>query len=99
MKPRKLIDPRRDSTPAAVAEPRPRCDLPPDLLRQASGRLSVIVIMGVVLWIVGTVSYPFALPARGGGGPGLGAMVWTAGGMVVISLLLHAYPRRSKRDP
>jgi serine/threonine-protein kinase len=98
MKPAKKVDPRRDSTPATGGEKAPRCDLPPDLLKQASGRLGLIAILGVVLWIIGTGSYRLALRAMGKDvGPVMSD--WVAASMIVASLLLFWYTRRSKRDP
>lgn len=98
MSPAKKIDPRRDTTPPALGVKAPRSELPPDLLRQASGRLALIAMMGVVLWIVGYLSYRIAWRAIGRE-EALRSEAWITIGMVLISALLFGYARRSKRDP
>ncbi|HZJ52562.1 MAG TPA: serine/threonine-protein kinase [Myxococcaceae bacterium] len=75
--------------------------LPHDLLQEASHRLSIIALLGAVLWIVGmglghlastwAVGDPAALKLR--------VPDAIAGASVVLSLALFFYARRSERDP
>jgi len=89
-------------TPTATSTSKAqRHALPEDLLRDAGLRLSVIALLGAILWIVGPLLDHLALRAtrpgpawRTLGVPDLIALVSS-----VVSLLLFLYIRKSKRSP
>jgi serine/threonine-protein kinase len=95
----KLIDPRREPTPAEAAALRGPRALPPDLLKDASRRLEVLSLLGVVLWSTAPVLHVLSARAMGSRlvEPWL---TWTvAGASIAVSLGLFFYARRSRRDP
>jgi hypothetical protein len=50
-----VLDPARTETLDARRTSRaPRHDLPPDLLRDASNRLSIVALVSGLLWMIGT---------------------------------------------
>jgi eukaryotic-like serine/threonine-protein kinase len=78
----------------------PRRPLPPDLLRDASRRLSVFALTGAVLWGLGPLADHLARALDGDPSWGVvGATDLICGGSMVVSLALFVYARRSTRDP
>lgn len=75
--------------------------LPPDLLREASRRLSIIALLGAILWTVGVVSDHLVVGLIMGDPTGFQSRAADAIGAVsvVLSLALFFYARRSDRDP
>ena len=75
---------------------------PPDLLRQASGRLQILSLVGAGLWVLGPVLAHVALYLSDPENPrwaqfGASETICTIG--VAISLGLYAYLRSGQRDP
>ncbi|MEO8199421.1 MAG: serine/threonine-protein kinase [Gemmatimonadota bacterium] len=93
----------RNSTPAGMLGWRsPRRDLPPDLLREASRRLSVISLLGAVLWIVGSIADHIVLHVMEPANPGWNVLNATDGialALTAISLGLFFYSRNTTRQP
>src|ERR1044071_7824052 len=97
-----LIGPLPRTTPAPTDARRPPRPIPRDLLREASRRLGVIGLLGAMLWTLGpgighfvgysrehdhSVWYRMPIPD------------WIALSMIVVSIALYFYARRSRRDP
>src|SRR5262249_49574670 len=61
-KPR-LIRPAHPGTPTDTLRLSGGRTLPRDLLQEASHRLGIMSLLGAVLWLLGTVSYHFAMRA------------------------------------
>ena len=81
---------------------RPRRDLPPDLLRDASRRLAIVSLVAAGLWAAGFTLGHLALWATNPLDPHsweLGAPDAMAAGSIVASLVLFAYVRGRDRDP
>src|SRR6266404_6040334 len=99
----KLIGPSPASTPSSLLRSKGRSrDIPDDLLREASLRLGIMSLLGAVLWTVGTVAAHIALGALIPVNSGWADFETTdviAVVMVVVSLALFAYTRRSNREP
>jgi tRNA A-37 threonylcarbamoyl transferase component Bud32 len=77
-------------------------DIPDDLLREASDRLGIISLIGVVLWLVGVVLDHVAMRAMDPGDPHwrqLHAPDAVVGIGMLTSLALFAYSRKSRRSP
>src|SRR5262245_55042683 len=102
-------DPRRigplpaTTTPRAAGSVRRHGrDLPPDLLRQASRRLSVLSLMAAALWVVSTILYHYVDRVLG-----QGDLEWLSfqptDALVALgtalSLALYVYSRRRDQDP
>src|SRR4051812_24025112 len=99
----KLIGPSPVSTPSGLLRSRGRGrEIPEDLLREASLRLGIMSLLGAVLWTVGTVAGHFAgrvLAADNAEWANFETTDAIAVVMVIVSLALFAYTRRSKQDP
>ena len=100
----KLIGPSPVSTPSSLLRSGTRSrEIPDDLLREASLRLGILSLLGAVLWTVGTLAGHLAAGALAGGNHAAWASFETtdtiAVVMVIVSLSLFAYARRSKQDP
>src|ERR1700693_6140417 len=98
-----LIGPLPQSTPADIrSSSRGRTrDLPPDLLREASRRLGIMSLLAAVLWVVASVFGHLAYHAMSPGDAKWMQFSMPDGvavAVVVISLALFAYARRSQRD-
>jgi len=99
----KLIGPPLSSTPSSLLQSKGRGrHIPDDLLREASLRLGILSLLGAVLWTVGTIAGHIAADVL------LRSNAkWTtfestdviAVVMVILSLALFAYTRRSRREP
>jgi tRNA A-37 threonylcarbamoyl transferase component Bud32 len=103
MSQRKLIGPSPSSTPSGALRSRSRGrEIPDDLLREASLRLGILSLLGAVLWTVGTVTGHLASRVLAPHSTAWESFETTdaiAVVMVIVSLALFAYTRRSKRDP
>jgi tRNA A-37 threonylcarbamoyl transferase component Bud32 len=99
----KHIAPSPVSTPSALVQSRGHSRaIPQDLLREASLRLGILSLLGAVLWTVGTIAGHLANAVLIRRNVRWGAFEVTdaiAVVMVIVSLVLFAYSRRSKRDP
>src|SRR3954470_15483722 len=98
----KLIGPSPAVTPPGALNSAGRRDIPEDLLREASLRLGIMSLLGAVLWTVGTVAGHFAgrvLAADNAEWANFETTDAIAVVMVIVSLALFAYTRRSKQDP
>src|SRR4051812_33000012 len=97
----KLIGPSPASTPSTLLKSRSRSrEIPEDLLREASLRLGIMSLLGAVLWTVGTVAGHLAsLAQHDVGWANFESTDVIAIVMVIVSLALFAYTRKSKRDP
>ena len=76
--------------------------LPPDLLRQASGRLATLALVAMVLWVVATLLWHLAFHATSPGDPRWAQVLPTdiiALGGAAISFGLFLYIRRGDHDP
>jgi eukaryotic-like serine/threonine-protein kinase len=74
--------------------------LPADLLREASHRLSVVSLLAGILWSIGSTLRHFSGQTHPHGVFGALAMPdLIAAGVVLVSLGLFLYARRSERDP
>jgi serine/threonine-protein kinase len=99
----KLIGlPARDTPTELKTASGHRRRLPPDLLRQASGRLQILSLVGAGLWILGPGLAHLALFLSNPENPrwaqfGASEIICTVG--VAISLALYAYLRSGHRDP
>jgi serine/threonine-protein kinase len=97
----KLIGPSPDVTPSGVPRSQRR-EIPDDLLREASTRLGILSLLGAVLWILATAAGHLAASAQA-----TSKSQWADFGttdaiavvMVIVSLALFAYTRRSQRSP
>lgn len=99
---RQLIGPLQHSTPREVGRsPRRRRALPPDLLRDASRRLSIMALVGAALWAIGMVMNHLLAEHAPGYPAGLGARMpdVISAVSVLLSLALALYARNSKKDP
>jgi tRNA A-37 threonylcarbamoyl transferase component Bud32 len=78
-----------------------RRTIPNDLLREASRRLSVIALLGAMLWAIGTGADHLLHAVTPGGSYLVDLRVHDAigGASVLLSLALFFYARRSTRDP
>src|SRR3954468_3783051 len=97
----KLIGPPPASTPSSLLRSGSRTrEIPSDLLREASLRLGIMSLLGAVLWTVGTVTGHLAsLAQHDVGWANFESTDVIAVVMVIVSLALFAYTRKSKRDP
>lgn len=100
----KLIGPSPASTPSSLLRSKGRSrEIPDDLLREASLRLGILSLLGAVLWTVGTLAGHLAARVLEAGNHAAWASFETTDAiavvMVIVSLALFAYTRRSKRDP
>jgi eukaryotic-like serine/threonine-protein kinase len=97
----KLIAPSPASTPFGVHRLLGRRDVPEDLLHEASLRLGILALLFATLWIIGTATGHLANALA------MDNMQWAvfdptdgiAVVMVILSLALFAYTRRSRRAP
>src|SRR3954469_17258347 len=97
-----LIAPSPSTPTALLRSAGSRRAIPDDLLQEASLRLGIMSVLGAVLWTVGTVAGHFADRATNPE-----ALSWArfegtdviALVMVIVSLGLFAFTRRSKLDP
>jgi serine/threonine-protein kinase len=98
-----LIVPAPASTPSSLLRSGSRGgEIPDDLLREASVRLGILSLLGAALWTVGTVAGHAADAASVSNHAGWARFETTdaiAVGMIVVSLSLFAYTRKSKREP
>ena len=98
----KIIGPSPTSTPNLLRTRSRSHEIPEDLLREASVRLGILSLLGAVLWTVGTVMGHVAARSMA-----IDRREWAnfettdaiAVVMVLVSLALFAYTRRSRRDP
>ena len=99
----KLIGPSPAATPSNLLRSKGSSrEIPDDLLREASLRLGILSLLGAVLWTVGTVAGHLAAGALARSNTEWANFETTdaiAVVMVIVSLALFAYTRRSKRDP
>lgn len=98
----RLIGPQPQRTPSDAPRTRGEAHrVPDDLLREASLRLSIMSLLGAVLWIVGTAleHLAFRLTHGGTAAPYPVETHVIAGMSALISLLLFYYTRRKDRDP
>jgi len=98
-----LIGPSPTSTPSSLLRTGKRgIDIPEDLLREASLRLGILSLLGAVLWTVGTIAGHIAdnvlirPNVRWATFQSTDAIAVV---MVIVSLALFAYTRRSKQSP
>jgi eukaryotic-like serine/threonine-protein kinase len=99
----RLIGPALQTTPADTGAPAkaPR-EIPEDLLDESKKRLSVIALIGSVLWFVGTVAYHLARRAISPDDP-----LWREFSMpdgiallnILVSIGFCFWTRRSKKSP
>ena len=98
-----LIGPSVGSTPAALkTSRRGGRPLPDDLLREASRRLEIMLLLGAALWVIGPlVDHLVLLALNDGGLRGLQLHVDDAIAAinVVASLALVAYIRGQEHEP
>jgi serine/threonine-protein kinase len=99
----KLIGlPARDTPAELKTAAGHRRRFPPDLLRQASGRLQILSLVGAGLWILGPALAHVALYLSSPDNPrwaqfGASEIICTVG--VAVSLGLYAYLSSGQRDP
>ena len=99
---KKVIGPSPTSTPNLLRTRSRSREIPEDLLREASVRLGIMALLGAVLWTVGTLAGHLAARSLA-----VDRREWAnfettdaiAVVMVLVSLALFAYTRRSRRDP
>ena len=102
MRHNKVIGPSPTSTPNLLRTRSRSREIPEDLLREASVRLGILALLGAVLWTVGTLAGHLAARSLA-----IDKREWAnfettdaiAVVMVLVSLALFAYTRRSRRDP
>ena len=98
----KLIAPS-PSTPAGLLRSRGnRREIPDDLLQEASLRLGIMSLLGAVLWVLGTLGGHIAYRALNPTDPRWTHFEATDGislAVVIVSLGLFAFTRKSKRNP
>jgi eukaryotic-like serine/threonine-protein kinase len=99
----KLIGPAAACTPSALLLSGTRSrGIPDDLLREASLRLGIMSLLGAILWTVGTLAGHLANAAMvrmGGKWATFDTTDVIAIVMVIASLALFGYSRRSKHAP
>jgi serine/threonine protein kinase len=99
----KLIGPSPVSTPASLLRSKGRSrEIPDDLLHEASLRLGILSLLGAVLWTVGTLAGHLADAAVMKANARWAKFEITdaiAVVMVIVSLALFVYTRRSRREP
>src|SRR6266513_6377570 len=99
----KLVGPAPVSTPSELARSKGHGrEIPDDLLREASLRLGILSLLGAVLWTVGTIAGHIASGVLLRDNASWAKFETTdsiAVVMVIVSLGLFAYTRRSKRSP
>src|SRR4051812_20232516 len=99
----KLIGPAPASTPSTLLRSGKRtAGIPDDLLHEASLRLGIMSLLGAILWAVATIAGHLANAATVSYGGKWATFDFTdviAIVMVILSLSLSAYSRKSKRDP
>jgi hypothetical protein len=99
----KLIGPQAGTTPADLRSTAGRRrQLPADLLRQASGRLQILALIGASLWALGPLLGHLAVYFTDPGNPRwaqFGATDAIAVVSVLIGLSLYGYLRRRDHDP
>lgn len=96
-----LIGPQH-STPGTLSSARVKTrEIPPDLLMEASRRLSVMSLMAFALWIIADLAWHFTWPAfhPGASVPGFSTPDAISVGAALASLGLWAFIQRSKREP
>ena len=98
-----FMGPEPRSTPSGLKSGggSPRA-LPPDLLREASGRLGILALIGVTLWITGAILERIARHAINPADPswrqvGVPDAIESTG--LLASLLMFRYSRRRDRNP
>ena len=94
-----LIGPLPGSTPTGETPSRRRT-LPPDLLREASHRVSVMALLGGTLWVIGVGADHLAMRALNAPGwarPDVDDVIGLV--VVALSLALYGYSRKKERDP
>jgi serine/threonine-protein kinase len=99
----RLIGQSPTTTPPALRSSawKPRA-MPDDLLRQASGRLSILALMAAALWALATALDRVALWSMSHGNPNVFTSQLTDGIAVasaLLSLALFFYTRKTKRSP
>lgn len=100
-KPRLIQQRPRDLSPGALSGDRGR-EIPADLLREASSRLGITALLGVVLWIVGALLDHLTLYSAHPGDPRwrqLHPPDAIVGLAILASIGLFAYSRKSTRSP
>src|SRR2546430_5208310 len=99
----KLVGPLPASTPSSLLPSKARGrEIPDDLLREASLRLGIMSLLGAVLWTVGTLAAHVAIGSLIKTNSGWADFQTTdaiAAVMVIVSLALFAYTRRSRQEP
>ncbi len=99
----KLIGPSPNSTPSSLLRSKGSGrHIPDDLLREASLRLGILSLLGAVLWTVGTIAGHIAagvLVRSNAKWANFESTDAIAVVMVIVSLALFAYTRRSRREP
>jgi len=94
-----LIGPQPQVTPTGETS-RKRRTLPPDLLREASHRVSVMSLLGGALWVIGVGADHLAMRGLGVPGwarPDVDDVIGLA--VIFLSLMLYLYSRKKDRDP
>ena len=96
----RLVVPPPGTTPSgfrsSAAEPRA---LPADLLRDAKLRLSVMSLLAVVLWVLGTLGYHLAVAQRNQAWWSWRSSDVIAVANIAVSIGLFLYARSRERDP
>jgi serine/threonine-protein kinase len=95
----KLIDPRRERTPIETGAPSFPRQLPADVLKDASRRLGILGLVGVVLWLTAPALYHLSLRAMGMHETIPGPVLLVSGLGASLSLMLYLYTRSSTREP
>ncbi len=97
--PRRIVPPPRTTPAGLSSSPRHPRELPEDLLRDASRRLSIIALMSAALWVLGTVLYHVAVYQTDARWSGWQPSDTIAVVCAAVSVGLFAYTRTSERDP
>jgi serine/threonine-protein kinase len=87
------------STPAGAKSKAGLCDVPLDLLHQASQRLGIMSVLGAGLWIFGSVLYHWSTRAIHGRWDRLGFPDAIAAASALLSVGLFVYTRKTSKDP
>ncbi len=95
------IGPQEPTTPGTRTPGGHARAIPPDLLREASKRLSIMSIMAAVLWVLGTVLWHVAWPSTHPGQPipGFRAPDAVATISALSSIAFYFFIRRRSENP
>jgi serine/threonine-protein kinase len=94
----RLVDPHRESTPTPTGATHGPRQIPADILADASRRLGILALVGVVLWIAGPLLYDLTMASRGVSMGSPWRIYLVAGVSSALSLALYLYSRTARCD-